>query len=162
MGFAIFSIILFGFLTILVLANGVDVNPVDPIPTNSTVFPDDPSIFDLPEGTLIMVFILSICYSIAIFLLSRFLFRAAVTRNYENVQRWYMISLALIVIRLVFYVTGLIFSMGMASFGIMGFLYQLYSLWVVGAFKEEMEVNRQFAGETTYLRPGVGLYDFKI
>jgi len=50
------------------------------------------------------------------------------------------------------------------ALGLFQFLYQLYSLWVVGAFKEELEFGYEDFrdDETFYLRRGMNMHYFKI
>ncbi len=50
------------------------------------------------------------------------------------------------------------------ALGVVMFLYQLYSLWVVGAFKEELAFGYDSFrdDETFHLRRGMNLHYFKI
>jgi hypothetical protein len=73
-----------------------------------------------------------------------------------------MITLALLVLRIFFYLMGLLMSTAVGSFGLIGFMYQVYSLWLVGSFKAELQGDPENQNmEATYLRQSTGLYHFR-
>ena len=73
-------------------------------------------------------------------------------RNPEKVDVWMAVTIGLLVLRLVYFIIGLLsssdFFLGGYLFGILPFFYTLYCLWVVKAFRYELEQS----GETVKLR----------
>jgi len=56
--------------------------------------------------------------------------------------------------RLIFYISGLLFSTVIGAFGIFGILYQIYCLWIVRALLKKLSYAAywEMVGETTSLK----------
>lgn len=75
-------------------------------------------------------------------------------RSHQKIRRWCTISLVIIIIRAAFFITAVFFTADRAfvsSFGVVGFLYQIFGLWFVRLYqdrlKEDQDTKIQFIEE---------------
>jgi len=154
MGCSVIQAMLSGLFVILVIGNYEEVQKT--FDEDKEDFPELASLFDLAYGSLIVIFSLATAYFIAMFFLGRYLFYSADEKDYKKLQRWYNITLVLVVLRTLLYLSGLIFSKALGAFGIFGIIYQIYCLWIVRAFLRKISYTAywDFVGETTSLTAG--------
>jgi Na+/proline symporter len=154
MGVAVIQAFFSILFVILVIGNYEDVR--ETFDQDKEDFPQLAALFDLTMGSLIVIFGLASIYFFAMFFLARFLFHAADKRDYTKLSRWYNISLILVLMRSIFYVSGIIFSNVLGAFGIFGLVYSIYCLWIVRALLRKISYCAywEFVGETTWLSGG--------
>jgi hypothetical protein len=138
------------FLLLLVMFDPT--NLTDVAEADRANYPAFADFMQLGTFTVVMIILSFMALYLAYFFLARHLYYGAMERSMEKVDVWLTVTFGLLVLRLVYFIIGLLsssdFFMGGYLFGILPLFYTLYCLWVVKAFRCELEES----GETVKLR----------
>jgi hypothetical protein len=126
-------------ILLLVILDGSDVS--EAAEADRMQLPAFADFMQLGTGMVIVILLAFMAVSISYYFLGQYLLHGAMERNHEKVTLWFTITVGLLALRVVYWLIGLFSASNLfvsGFFGLLALFYQLYALWVVKAFRDEL------------------------
>jgi len=124
-------------------------------------YPELTEIFVLGRGPFILSLLCVMTIFIFYFFLGRYLLHATYEKSLKKVRRWCTITLVIIITRAVIFIAAIFFTTDRAivpSYGIVGFLYQILSLWFIRLYQERLRTDQDDGNKIKVIQD---LYDLE-